>query len=117
MLELIGVREGINFISVPIQLVDEDSKEWLFKMRGYTTDTQLAEEFGFDPKEEGFEVFSKQLKTRVKVVAASSPTGVALRASASPVAAPNIGASSSGAAGERRSPSPSGSEQNPTEID
>ena len=64
LLELIGSREGIKRISVPIQNSNPSASAWIHQVKGYLPDQGIRDRFGFDPLEEGFEVFSKLLKGR-----------------------------------------------------
>ena len=63
LLELIGTREGMKAVSVPIQNADSSSREWIHKLKGYIPDQSIRNRLNFDPQEEGFEVFSKPLKS------------------------------------------------------
>ena len=74
ILELIARRENIDMISIPIQLSDTVASAWISKLKGYGPDTDLKKTIGFDPEEEGFQVFSKEM---VKKVTAAVPAPVA----------------------------------------
>lgn len=59
LLELIGRREKMSRVSLPVYLRDEETKTWLAKTgRGYALDSSFAE-LGFEAALEGFEVYSK----------------------------------------------------------
>eukprot|EP01039_Chlorochromonas_danica_P002518 gene2518-2758_t len=59
LLELIGRREKMSRVSLPVYLRDEETKTWLAKTgRGYALDPSFAE-LGFEAALEGFEVYSK----------------------------------------------------------
>ena len=64
LLELIGAREGIKRVSIPIQNTDISAKSWVEQLKGYLPDQGIRDRFSFDPLEEGFDVFSKTLKGR-----------------------------------------------------
>ena len=72
LLELIGAREGIKRVSIPIQNTDISAKSWVEQLKGYLPDQGIRDRFSFDPLEEGFDVFSKTLKGR-QVEVQSSP--------------------------------------------
>lgn len=73
LLELIARRENIDMISIPIQLSDAVASAWISKLKGYGPDNDLKKTIGFDPEQEGFQVFSKEM---VKKATATAPAPV-----------------------------------------
>lgn len=66
LLELIARREKMNYVSLPIQNTDDQSKSWISKIRGFKIDAELRQVVGFNATAEGFEVYSKNLSINVR---------------------------------------------------
>lgn len=81
LLELIGRREKMTRVSLPVVLGDATSTAWISKSRGYAVDESFGE-VGFDPAEEGFQVYSKVFTAVARPAAAP--------ATAAPVAAVEV---------------------------
>jgi GNAT superfamily N-acetyltransferase len=52
LLDLIGRREQMKYLSIPIQLMDETSTAWILKNKGYAPDELLSAMIGFDSEVE-----------------------------------------------------------------
>lgn len=63
LLEFVARREGMRYLSVPVMLEDEVSLNWLTKAGGgkFSPDAGLRRMIDFDPEEEGFNVYCKEL--------------------------------------------------------
>lgn len=82
LLELIGRREKMHTICIPVQLFDEETTAWVSTMRGYSSDLILRDVLAFDPDMEGFNVFSKSIVAKQAV---SQPAAPAVAAAVTPV--------------------------------
>ena len=80
LLELIARREKMHSVSIPVQMFDESTTAWIQNgMKGYSTELILRDVLAFDPDMEGFNVYSKSVGAKPKVVSPSpSPEPAAI---------------------------------------
>lgn len=52
LLDLIGRRENMEYLSIPVQLNDDTTIEWISRIKGYAEDSNLPELIGFDSEME-----------------------------------------------------------------
>lgn len=71
--QLIGKREKMKYVSIPIMNGDEIAQQWIKKSKGFAPDDSLFDLFGFDAQQEGFEVFAKSLDIKPKPVVEAAP--------------------------------------------
>ena len=84
VLELIAAREGIKYVSVPLQNTDEASQAWLMQSKGYVPDSYLKDSLCFDAEDEGFNVYSKGIANKVRSMGVTTPRTVPVLTSESP---------------------------------
>lgn len=78
LLSLIGTREHMKHICLPVQMFDNRSQNWVESVKGFSPDKSLKRLVGFDSEMEGFEVYSKALgKPKVANVSASATSAKA----------------------------------------
>lgn len=76
----------MEVLSVPVQLMDDVTINWISKVKGFGPDTKLHELLKFDPEMEGFEVYAKYFNTP-KPIAQSMPAAATMSTQySSPVA-------------------------------
>lgn len=116
LLELVARRERMLHLALPVQLEDDETKEWIeHALKGFVCDdgsVALGELCGFDAQLEGFYVYSKQFPPPRAAAAAASPhtpaakgnaaTGESPTGIADPAAAALFAAGSSPAAPKKQ---------------
>lgn len=88
VLELIARREKMKMISVPVQLYDNVTTDFIAKCKGFAPDTSLKSLVDFDAEMEGFDVYTKLLIAPAPRAAVTAMASTPVKASKKEVGSP-----------------------------